>query len=62
MPKWMVEQAKGIEPSFPAWKAGVLAVIRCPHNGFCTLVSYRRYIPGNFFILDMFLLQNLFFE
>lgn len=34
MSMWMVEQAKGIEPSFPAWKAGVLAVIRCLHNGF----------------------------
>ena len=32
MSMWMVEQAKGIEPSFPAWKAGVLAVIRCLHE------------------------------
>ena len=49
MPKWMVEQAKGIEPSFPAWKAGVLAVIRCLHNdflyfGFLSQIHFREFI------------------
>lgn len=27
-----MEQAKGIEPSFSAWKADVLAVVRCLHG------------------------------
>ena len=49
MAKWMVEQAKGIEPSLPAWKAGVLAVIRCLHCKFCIFVSHLGYLPRYFY-------------
>ena len=35
-----MERVVGIEPTFPAWKAGVLADIRYPHIFKSLLTSY----------------------
>lgn len=62
MPKWMVEQAKGIEPSFPAWKAGVLAVIRCLHTELCIFVSVFGYIPRDFYHFGCIFVEKIIFS
>ena len=33
--RFLVERAMGIEPTSSAWKADILADVRCPHIRFC---------------------------
>ncbi|CDL85649.1 hypothetical protein XSR1_890005 [Xenorhabdus szentirmaii DSM 16338] len=43
-----LERAAGIEPASSAWKAEVIAIIRCPHElGYLTLISYTCNSSGS---------------
>lgn len=44
----MLQRMKGVEPSSPAWKAGVIAVIRHPQKYEATILKNTGYVNRNF--------------
>ena len=52
-PICVLERMKGVEPSSPVWKTGVITVIRHPHfSSFSTLhIYYNRFLKENQILL-----------
>ena len=61
--RWKLERVMGIEPTQPAWKAGILAVELHPHI-FCSQLVDLNIITNNFMVVNTFFIKfkNLIFE